>query len=146
MFFNIYKKKQGKIIRWCAFLVTSLIFLFGVYRLYYFLFNNFAWAKETWKVLPIPVLSVIVRISPSLIIGLVSAIIVLLLFYYLSFRSQRISDFLIDTESEMRKVSWPTFNEVIRSSIAVIVIISLMAVYLYLVDNVLNWVFKRIFF
>lgn len=43
-------------------------------------------------------------------------------------------DLLIDTESELAKVSWPGSDELTRSTTAVLISIALLALFLFLVD------------
>ncbi|MBI4574748.1 MAG: preprotein translocase subunit SecE [Planctomycetes bacterium] len=45
-----------------------------------------------------------------------------------------VSDFLIETEGEMKKVSWPTRAEVVGSSVVVIATVMVLGVYMYIVD------------
>lgn len=141
-----YKTKQGLLVRWGMMSASALLFMFGCYRLY-FAFSWFGWerAYEPWVTFTIPWVDILVKISPSLVIAIGSGVFFLLLFRYLYFQNERISNFLIDTESEMRKVSWPTPGDVVKSSMAVIFIIFLLGVYLFLVDIVLDGVFSRIF-
>jgi len=47
----------------------------------------------------------------------------------------RTADYLIETEIEMRKVTWPTSREVLVATGVVIVIVILLGVYLFLVDR-----------
>ncbi len=68
---------------------------------------------------------------------LISAAIGLALAYYVIFvvlNKPRVADFLIETEIEMKKVSWPKGRELAGSSGVVIACIATLAVYLYLVD------------
>lgn len=150
MLFKIYKKKQGLLIRWSFFAICSVLFLYGASRLY----RSFpiadkpgwAWAYKKFFSYTIPLIDLSIVIDPRLLISLGCAIFFLALFSYLSFKHQKLSDFLIDTESEMRKVSWPTSAEVIKSSTAVIVIVVLIGIFLYLCDILLNAVFNNIFY
>jgi preprotein translocase subunit SecE len=48
--------------------------------------------------------------------------------------SRNVSDFFIATEGEMKKVSWSTWPEVIRSTKVVVVTVVVMAVFLFVVD------------
>lgn len=144
MLIQLYKKKQGQILRWGTFGIASTLFLYGIYQLYFFL-SQWEWATKTrWFWFSIPLLGGQVVFDPRFLISLVSAIFFVWLFFYLCFQRERISDFLIDTESEMRKVSWPTFGEVVKSSIAVILIVFILGIYLYLVDGVLSNLLKFI--
>jgi len=50
---------------------------------------------------------------------------------------ERFADFLIATESEMKKVSWSSRAELVGSTIVVIVTVLVMAMYIFGVDTVL---------
>jgi preprotein translocase subunit SecE len=50
----------------------------------------------------------------------------------------KIKDFLTGVKFEMKKVSWPTFEE-LKNSTAVVIVFSIMvAIFLFVVDLVLN--------
>jgi preprotein translocase SecE subunit len=66
----------------------------------------------------------------------------LLLFYLLN--KPRIVDFMIATEAEMRKVSWPSRREIIGSTWVVIAGTAMLAVLLLLIDLGFTWFFTRI--
>lgn len=60
--------------------------------------------------------------------------------------------FLHDTRSEMRRVSWPSANDVKNTTIIVVVNVIFFAIFLFLVDkgwgyviNGLNWLAKKAF-
>ncbi|MBL4843887.1 MAG: preprotein translocase subunit SecE [Planctomycetes bacterium] len=53
---------------------------------------------------------------------------------YIAVNNQRAVEFLISTEAEMTKVSWPTKQEVFQNSFVVIVVTVLIGIYLGLVD------------
>jgi preprotein translocase SecE subunit len=48
-----------------------------------------------------------------------------------------VADFLIETELEMKKVTWPTPREVVVATGVVIVIVLILALFLFLVDRLL---------
>jgi preprotein translocase subunit SecE len=52
---------------------------------------------------------------------------------------QRTAQFLRDTRAEMRRVSWPTLNEVKNTTIITLIAVVFFAIYLFLVDRV--WAF-----
>lgn len=142
---RIYKKKQGQIVRGASFGVLSVLFLYGAYQLYFFL-SQWQWAIQHrfWR-FTVPLVDIPVVVDPRFLISLGCAVFFVWLFYYLCFQRQRISEFLIDTESEMRKVSWPSFMQVVKSSLAVIFIVMLLGLYLYAVDGFLDIAFSFIF-
>jgi preprotein translocase subunit SecE len=51
----------------------------------------------------------------------------------------RLAQFLRDVRAEMKRVSWPTANEVKNTTIITIVAVIFFAIYLFLVDRV--WTF-----
>ena len=51
----------------------------------------------------------------------------------------RLSQFLRDVRAEMKRVSWPTLNEVRNTTIITLVAVIFFAIYLFLVDRV--WTF-----
>ncbi|HBP18379.1 MAG TPA: preprotein translocase subunit SecE [Planctomycetes bacterium] len=53
---------------------------------------------------------------------------------YVLCNNRKVVDFLISTEAEMGKVSWPTRQEVVYNSLVVIITVIILAVYLGLVD------------
>jgi preprotein translocase subunit SecE len=63
----------------------------------------------------------------------------------------RLSQFLRDVRAEMKRVSWPTLNEVKNTTVITLVAVIFFAIYLFLVDRIwsflliqlnqlLNWV------
>jgi preprotein translocase subunit SecE len=67
----------------------------------------------------------------------------LLLIYWLM-NKPRIADFMIQTESEMKKVNWPNRRELIGSTWVVICGTVIMAVILFVIDVVFWELFTRI--
>lgn len=63
----------------------------------------------------------------------------------------RLAQFIRDTRNELRRVSWPTINEVKNTTIITIVAVIFFAVYLFLIDQGLSrlilgidWLLERI--
>jgi preprotein translocase SecE subunit len=56
------------------------------------------------------------------------------------------ADLLIDTESEMRKVTWPTFKDVVSSSLVVIFCVLFLLVFLAGADILIARVTKVLWF
>lgn len=50
----------------------------------------------------------------------------------------KVADLLIETENELRKVTWPSFDEAIKSSLVVIVCVVFLMLFLALCDIVLG--------
>ena len=120
--FGVYKGSQGRVTRQTTFAVLALAFLLGAWRL-----------------------SATLRLTMTgmgmvyLVAGLVLAI-----GLWLSYRIVNypvFADFLIAVEAEMNKVSWPTKDVLVRSSLVVIFVILAMAAMLFLFDLLWKAVF-----
>lgn len=81
--------------------------------------------------------------SNILISGLFALLVAWLAFRLVNYA--KFADFLIAVEAEMYKVSWPTWTELVRSSMVVIVVILGMAAVLALFDVVWVSIFKYVF-
>jgi preprotein translocase subunit SecE len=66
--------------------------------------------------------------------------------YVLALNRPRVADFLIEVESEMYKVAWPSSAEWRGSSVVVIVSILLMGAFLFAVDQLLGLLMRAIGF
>lgn len=56
----------------------------------------------------------------------------------------RTTQFLRDTRAEMRRVSWPTANEVKNTTIITLIAVVFFAVYLFGVDRVWGFLIERL--
>jgi preprotein translocase subunit SecE len=54
-------------------------------------------------------------------------------------------NFFQDTKEELSKVVWPTRQQLISESAAVLAMVVLSALFIYLVDNLLNWAALKVF-
>ncbi len=57
----------------------------------------------------------------------------------------KIVKFFEDVLKEMKKVTWPTKNELMESTKIVIIVCMILAVFTYVIDMVINQVIKGIF-
>lgn len=53
--------------------------------------------------------------------------------------------FLKEVRVELSKIVWPNFNEFIGSTIIVLIIITLFAIYLGFIDFGFSWLARRVF-
>ena len=56
----------------------------------------------------------------------------------------RFINFLKDTKAEMRKVTWPSRNEVTSTTIVVIIATVFFGFYLFFMDVIFSWAFSQI--
>jgi len=56
----------------------------------------------------------------------------------------RLSQFLRDVRAEMKRVSWPTLNEVRNTTVITLVAVIFFAVYLFLVDRIWSFLLTQL--
>ena len=124
-YFSIYKKGQGKWVRWGTVGAMTLATAIGAVWL----------VQEPYMVN-----------QPDMVKAAAATIWVLLL-AWLTFwmvNSPKMAEFLIMTESEMRKVTWPARKEVINATRVIILLTLILGVLLWLVDLFFVEFFHRI--
>lgn len=125
--FAVYKRNQGKVARQVTFAALAITLATGVWRLAQLLPVWFA-SDSTLAATGSSDLGVLRFLVPGLLLatGLWSA------FRLVNY--QPFADFLIAVETEMTKVSWPSADEVVRSSAVVIFLIFALAAILAAYD------------
>jgi preprotein translocase SecE subunit len=119
--FSIYKPGQGKYVRWGTVGGMAIIVFAGAWWL-----NSSVLAAYD---LPIKAGAMVAWI----------AIFALLTFWIVN--KPNLAEFMIMTESEMRKVAWPTRRQVYTSTRVVIFLTLVLAGILYLVDEAFMYLF-----
>ncbi|HOA51193.1 MAG: preprotein translocase subunit SecE [Thermogutta sp.] len=112
---DLYKRNQGRVVRQATFGAIVAFGLFGAWRLYGTLGS---WGFEASWQFGVP--------------AAVFAIAVWLAYRLMNF--PEVADFLIAVEAEMRKVTWPTRAELIRSCVVVLVTMFSLAFCLTIYD------------
>ncbi len=124
-----------------AFWSCALLALFGCTSLHTALAARFDSLREPLGGVVLPVVGVSLSGAFLISTGILTVIVVVL------YRWQQIpknADLLIETEGELKKVNWPTLEEVINSSFVVIVFVLVLMVYMAGADWFLGRVFARI--
>lgn len=138
-FLEFYKKGQGSVGRLLALASVAALLLWGGYTLWTTLQGSFTLSRV---VLSVP--HVGLDITWALVISIA---VVLACGYGLVWllNRPRTVDLLIETEAEMKKVSWPSRSEAWNSSVVVVVTVVVLMGLLFLYDFVLNFILKRVF-
>lgn len=149
MAFEIYRKGVGLYARSTVAGLFGIASLFAAYSLYGALID----LPEFFTGTKIPLLNV------SLTWGLVSSFILfvfcgtILSIFTLGYevgpkwidnKSKKAIEFFIETQAELQKVSWPTKDELIGSTVVVIVCIIILAIYIFGVDWIVSSVMESI--
>lgn len=116
---GLYKPTQGRITRQVTCASVWIVVLLATFKLYQTLYD----AGEWQYIAPFALL----------IVGFWAA--------YRTVNYAKFADFLIAVEAEMNKVSWPSWAELVRSSIVVIFVILFLAAVLFGYDTVWRIIF-----
>jgi preprotein translocase subunit SecE len=109
---DLYQWKQGKVLRRCTWGAIVLACLLASQALYHsVLYENMGTTSAYWVVGAIVVIGVWVG--------------------FRAINHPPFADFLIDVESEMTKVTWPSWSELQRATIVVLVTMLLFSILLF---------------
>jgi preprotein translocase SecE subunit len=127
--FSIYKRGQGKWIRLVA-VVGLLVPAFFLCRRIYFVLDDRLGAFNGR-------LAVIMAVVASMALACLWGILKVL-------NSPRSANFLIETEGEMKKVTWPGKSEVVGATGVVIITVLLLAALLFASDTVVEAFIRKV--
>ncbi len=119
--FEIYKPTQGRIVRQATALALALIVLTGVWEVN----GELGGASDKF------------RLGIPLALGVVAGWLIFRLY-----SMPRFADFLISTEAEMAKVSWPSRPELFRATGVVLVTMLVLATALFMFDIIWQTMFQ----
>jgi preprotein translocase subunit SecE len=144
-----YKPEQGRYVRMAAFWSVFAFWAYGCYR--------FRITLQGWLAVWFPA----PRFHPGfgegdfvqvpLIGGINLATMVALVVFAIGtwlihriLNRPKIADLLIETENELRKVTWPSREETLTASLVVIATVVILVAYLWVVDIVLLSITRRV--
>ncbi len=119
MALSIYKKGQGTAARGVAAVAVVLLGLWAAHQMW---FTTAGW----------PLVARVV--ATAVVAGLFGVLPLCLIMFH-----QPVAEMLIETQQEMRKVAWSTREEVIGSTVVVIVTVVLLSLFIFATDWVVLW-------
>jgi preprotein translocase SecE subunit len=134
---EIYKKNQGVWARSSAYVLGAFLVLFGAWALYGTI--NVGGAEALTGDLPLIGVVTYYKAIALLVAGFG------LFALHWVLNKPRAVDQLIETEQEMRRVSWPTMREVWNAAVVVVVLTILLGLIMSSFDWVLRKLFQLIF-
>ncbi len=108
--FSLYKRSQGRVARQVTFAALAIIVALGAWSMHNFYSGHGTVARYT-----VPLIVLVAGLWASFRVVQMPAF----------------ADFLISVEGEMNKVSWPSWGELFRASVVVMVVIFLLAAVLF---------------
>jgi preprotein translocase SecE subunit len=135
-----YKADQGRVVRLVAFWALALLIFYGCVSLKTSL-ETWKWSSGTGKALveEMPRLPVL---GWNFNAALLTAVLVFATSIWLLYRwqnSPKVADLLIDTESELGKVTWPTMSDAVNSSLVVMGVVVFLMAFMAGADILLGW-------
>ncbi len=126
-----------------AFWSLALLLLFGCHFLHFTLSNYVSALKPALGGIQIPIVSI--DLSGSF---LIASLIFLggIVWLHGWLQKPKVADLLIDTEAELKKVTWPSSQEVVNSALVVIISVAILMGFLAGADYVLGRVVKYLIF
>ena len=138
-----YKKDQGRMIRMAAFWSLAVLALYGCLSLRAELTTmSDALGKSLVPGMrKVPILGIVPSGAMLIALTLFGTVI-----YFLNrwLNKPRQADLLIDTEQELKKVTWPTLDETINGSFIVIVFVIFLMAFLAGADYLLARIARRV--
>jgi len=131
--FEVYKKGQGAKSRLVAGITLAAFIGFGCYALW--------GALRGYMTSTLAVGSVSVPFS-LLIPAALFVVLELLALYILN--RPRMADFLINTEGELRKVAWPSRDDVMRQTMVVIATVVVLTIIIFVFDIIFSKVMTQV--
>lgn len=147
--FEIYRKGQGSYARVSVGIVLGLIAFFSAYAIY----GSLIELPDSFSRLRIPLINIPLTwglICSFLFFLLCAAFVNVLVGSFetgikaIDNMGKRVVGFLIDTQGELQKVSWSSKQELIGSTIVVIVCAIALGLFIFGVDRVVTMVMKFI--
>jgi preprotein translocase SecE subunit len=137
---KIYRPEEGQRARGVIAAGLGAMGFYGVYSLY-------NWFAGGWWAEPLPgigkSLGDELPITPSLILCTILTL-ALATGLYLLYNYQKWANFLIETEGELRKVSWASRRQVFQESLVVVVTVIVLGIYILGIDWVIITGQKRV--
>ena len=143
-----YKPELGTYARTTAMWLLGALWAFGCYQLYYWFlsFRGEPGAAEPGGLAAhlmegnLPVLSV--PLTAALLLAVVMGLLGLFGLARM-LNKPKVADLLIDSETEMRKCTWPSWDETFTSSIVILIVMLVFTALLASMDWVLNQVVAK---
>ncbi len=137
---KMYKPDQGRVVRLTTFLASLILVLWMCMNLY----DAFPSDSALYRALAGPYDLFGVDLSITVMLLIAAGVFLALSFgLYLFFNWPKMGEFLVETEGELKKVSWPERKEYVSASFAVVVLVVFIVVYLYAVDVGLSFVLTK---
>ena len=130
----------GRAVRLSAFGGLAGLTLFGAYALYMAPSINSIWWQDIAG--PATLFGKSLSLKPILFAA-GAAFFTVMSGVFLVLNREKSADFLIETEGEIKKVSWPARKEFVGSAMIVVLVVAIVSMFLHYVDAGLSWLMQK---
>ena len=130
----------GRAVRLSAFGGIGALTLFGAYALYMAPPINSIWWGDIAG--PATLFGKSLGLKPILFPA-AAAFLTFMSIAHLVLNREKAADFLIETEGEIKKVSWPARKEFVGSAMIVVLVVAIVSMFLHYVDAGLSWLMQK---
>ncbi|MFH0888998.1 MAG: preprotein translocase subunit SecE [Planctomycetota bacterium] len=137
-----YRQREGLTTRFVTWGLISLLVLFGCISLYYFIpaenTEKIPAQPTFWGNLIYNIPFFDLNITYGTLISVLVFLFIIVLINRFIINKPSMADFLVETEYEVKKVSWPPKNEYWGASVAVIISVVVIGLFIFIVDIVFH--------
>jgi len=135
------KPGQGRAVRTTAYVGIGALALYGSYALYMAPGLQSSW----WQVIagPFALMGKEASLRPQFFPAM-AAFLTAMSIVYLLLNQEKWAEFLVETEGEIKKVSWPARKEYVGSAVIVVLVVAIVSGFLHFVDMGLSELMKRL--
>lgn len=137
-----YRQREGLTTRFVTWGLISLLVLFGCISLYYSIpaenTEKIPAQPTFWGNLIYNIPFFDLNITYGTLISVLVFLFIIVLINRFIINKPSMADFLVETEYEVKKVSWPPKNEYWGASVAVIISVVVIGLFIFIVDIVFH--------
>lgn len=131
----------GRVTRLCAYGGIASLVLFGSYALYMAPSISSSWWRDVFG--PSSIFGKSISLKPILFPA-AGAFLAVMAGVFLILNQDKWADFLIETEGEVKKVSWPARKEFVGSAAIVVGVVAVVSMFLHFVDKYLSLAMQKL--
>ncbi len=133
-----HKPGQATVARAVAFTCLGALTMYGGYAFYQLPSTASVWWMDLWKA---EVFGKVFSLKPILFPS-AGVFLTVMTAIFLLLNRAKWADFLIETEGELKKVSWPARKDYVGSAVVVVVVVAVISLFLFFVDKGLSEVMR----
>jgi len=133
-----HKSRQATAVRAAAFVFVAALTFYGSFAFYQIPSTTSGWWEDLVK---FELFGKVIALKPVLFPS-AGVFLTVMMTAYVLLNRPKWAEFLIETEGELKKVSWPHRKEYVGSAVVVVVVVVVISLFLFFVDQGLSKLMK----